>query len=79
LAAGLEEIKDLPGMDELKGAGLLQSQVPVNFAVPMPNDQSELTPDEDPLDDEEFDFGMLSPMDIDDEPFMEPNAADNDQ
>lgn len=45
----LEELKDLPGLDELKGAGLLRSQVPANFVVPVPNDSEELTEDEDPL------------------------------
>ena len=29
---GLEEIRDLPGMDELKGAGLLSARMPSNFS-----------------------------------------------
>ena len=31
---GLEQIRDLPGLDELKGAGLLQGEVASGFAVP---------------------------------------------
>ena len=60
---GLEQIRDLPGMDELKGSGLLQSQVPANFAVPVPNDDDELQDDEDPftLDDVE-ELGLLTPL-----------------
>jgi segregation and condensation protein B len=63
---GLEALGDLPGLDELKGAGLLQSQVPTDFRVPVPNDSDELEDDEDPLDPEDLaDFGLLSPLDRD--------------
>ena len=58
----LEEIKDLPGLDELKGAGLLRSQVPANFVVPEPHDGDDLTDDEDPLMPEDLEeFGLLPP------------------
>ncbi|MEP0942373.1 MAG: SMC-Scp complex subunit ScpB [Rhizobiaceae bacterium] len=59
---GLEQIRDLPGMDELKGSGLLQSQVPATFAVPVPNDDEDLHEDEDPftLHDVE-ELGLLTP------------------
>ena len=41
---GLSEIRDLPGMEELKGAGLLSSRMPANFSMPMPAvDPDELT------------------------------------
>ena len=65
---GLEQIRDLPGLDELKGSGLLQSQVPVNFAVPVPTDEDELQEDEDPftLDDVE-ELGLLTPGGADEE------------
>lgn len=48
---GLENVKDLPGLEELKGAGLLDSAVPASFMVPIPNDDAALTEDEDPLED----------------------------
>ena len=35
---GLEEVGDLPGLDELKGAGLLEGNLPPGFDVPMPSD-----------------------------------------
>jgi len=59
---GLEQVRDLPGLDELKGAGLLQSQIPASFAVPVPRDDDELQDDEDPftLDDVE-ELGLLTP------------------
>jgi segregation and condensation protein B len=60
---GLEELRDLPGLDELKGAGLLQSQLPANFQVPMPNDSDELTEDEEPFTPDDLEeLGLLTPM-----------------
>jgi segregation and condensation protein B len=47
---GLESIKDLPGLAELKGSGLLQSNLPPDFTVPEPTDAAALMPDELPLD-----------------------------
>lgn len=60
---GLEELRDLPGLEELKGSGMLQSQLPANFKVPQPYDSDELTEDEDPftIDDVE-ELGLLSPL-----------------
>ena len=60
---GLEEIRDLPGMDELKGAGLLSSRMPSNFFVPQPPaNTDELTEDEDPLTDIDLEeLGLLTP------------------
>ncbi len=47
---GLDAVSDLPGVDELKAAGLLDSRVPANFSVPEPHATEDLAPDEDPLD-----------------------------
>jgi segregation and condensation protein B len=47
---GLEAIGDLPGLDELKGAGLLDGRLPPGFGVPIPRDDSALSEDEDPLE-----------------------------
>ena len=52
---GLENISDLPGLDELKGAGLFDGRLPKGFGLPRPSDDSALTPDEEPL--ETFDEG----------------------
>jgi segregation and condensation protein B len=48
---GLEQITDLPGLDELRAAGLFDGRLPQGFGVPTPNDSAELTNDEDPLED----------------------------
>ena len=50
---GLEGIGDLPGLEELKGSGLLEGTPPPGFKVPLPSDDEALTDDEDPLEDDE--------------------------
>ncbi len=47
---GLDGVRDLPGLAELKGAGLLDSALPPEFTVPEPTDVAALMPDEVPLD-----------------------------
>ncbi len=59
---GLEELRDLPGLEELKGAGLLSGRIPPGFAIPAPHGADDLAEDEDPitqLDLEEL--GLLTP------------------
>ncbi len=59
---GLEELRDLPGLEELKGAGLLSGRIPANFNIPLPMGHDELSEEEDPitqLDLEEL--GLLTP------------------
>ena len=47
---GLESIKDLPGLAELRASGLLDGNLPPDFSVPEPMDVAALMPDEVPLD-----------------------------
>ncbi len=49
----LESLADLPGLEELKGAGLLSNRLPPNMQVPLPFD-GPLRDDEDPLDPEDL-------------------------
>jgi segregation and condensation protein B len=65
---GLAELRDLPGMDELKGAGLLSARMPSNFSVPLPpSDSDELSEEEDPLTDIDLEeLGLLTPRGGDD-------------
>ena len=49
---GLEAVTDLPGLDELKAAGLLDGRLPPDFAVPAPKPASE-EEDQSLLDEEE--------------------------
>ena len=35
---GLDALTDLPGIDELKGAGLIDKSLPAGFSVPVPSD-----------------------------------------
>jgi len=55
---GLDSIGDLPGLDELKGTGLLDGRLPAGFAVPVPSDDASLREDEDPLEPGDLDFGL---------------------
>lgn len=65
---GLSEVRDLPGMDELKAAGLLSSRLPGGFSVPAPAiDPDALTEDEEPLEDIDLEeLGLLTPRASDD-------------
>jgi segregation and condensation protein B len=67
---GLEAITDLPGLEELKGAGLFEGRLPTGFNVPLPSDDPTLTEDEDPLEaDAQEEFAAI----LDDE------SADQDE
>ncbi len=50
---GLNEVLDLPGLHELKGAGLLDANLPPDFEMPSPRGSDDLASDEDPLDGDE--------------------------
>jgi len=55
---GLEALSDLPGLDELKGSGLLDGRLPPGFSVPAPSDDPMLREDEDPLEPGDLDLGL---------------------
>jgi segregation and condensation protein B len=71
---GIEAIDDLPGLEELKGAGFLEGRLPAGFSVPMPSDDVALRDDEEPLE-EDLDLG-LSPRGEQDE--SEPGAEEGE-
>ena len=58
---GLEALTDLPGLDELKGSGLLEKTLPSGFTVPVPSDDPALRDDEEPLDAGDLDLGLVPP------------------
>jgi segregation and condensation protein B len=58
---GLEELGSLPGLEELKGSGLLDNRLPPGFSVPMPSDDPTLQDDEDPLEPGDLDLGLAPP------------------
>lgn len=49
---GLDNIKDLPGLQDLRAAGLLDGTLPPGFSVPEPTDVAALMADELPLEDD---------------------------
>jgi segregation and condensation protein B len=58
---GLDVLGDLPGLDELKGAGLIEGTLPAGFAIPVPSDDPSLRKDEEPLEPDDLDFGLAPP------------------
>ncbi|MCO5093059.1 SMC-Scp complex subunit ScpB [Bosea sp. (in: a-proteobacteria)] len=54
---GLDRIDDLPGLEELKGTGLIEGPLTRELTVPVPDDDPSLRDDEDPLGD------LFSPLD----------------
>jgi len=58
---GLDALGDLPGLDELRGAGLVDTTIPADFAVPVPSDDPALRDDEEPLGPEDIDLGLAPP------------------
>jgi segregation and condensation protein B len=63
---GFDSIKDLPGLAELKGAGLLDGNLPPDFMVPEPTDSMGLMADEMPLDAGDEEGPDLFPPEFDD-------------
>lgn len=72
---GLETIRDLPGLGELKGSGLLDPTMPTDFDLPQPTDVADLLPDELPLEEEAEDADFTEEL-FDDE--IDENADDED-
>lgn len=62
---GLATIRDLPGLAELKGLGLLNATLPPGFIVPEPRDIAALMPDELPLEEDAVEDAQGA-LDLDD-------------
>jgi segregation and condensation protein B len=58
---GLDALADLPGVEELRGAGLIDKSLPAGFTVPVPSDDPALRDDEDPLEPGDLDLGLAPP------------------
>ena len=61
----LEALGDLPGLEELKGTGLLDSRLPTGFNVPAPSDDPALREDEDPLEIGDLDLALAPAVEPD--------------
>ncbi|MFN5013203.1 SMC-Scp complex subunit ScpB [Bradyrhizobium sp.] len=60
----LETLGDLPGLEELKGTGLLDSRLPTGFTVPTPSDDPTLRDDEEPLDPGDLDLALAPAVEV---------------
>ncbi len=73
----LDAVGDLPGLEELAGAGLFEGKLPPGFGVPMPDDAIGLRADEDPLEDvSPLELAWSAPQDEDD---ADPSATKEPQ
>ncbi|MBI3702140.1 MAG: SMC-Scp complex subunit ScpB [Afipia sp.] len=66
----LETLGDLPGLEELKGAGLLDTRLPTGFDVPAPSDDPALRDDEEPLEAGDLELALA--------PHVEPEKGGKD-
>lgn len=79
---GLDSVKDLPGLADLKAQGLLDGNLPPGFSVPSPTDVAALLPDELPLDSADEEDTVQTELELDlpqeDEPDKpKPGTSDN--
>jgi segregation and condensation protein B len=72
---GFESIDDLPGVEELKGAGFLEGRLPAGFSVPTPSDDAALREDEEPLEEELLGHSLAPEAEADEEAAAEPEEA----
>jgi segregation and condensation protein B len=63
---GLEQLSDLPGLEELRGTGLLDARLPSGFQVPVPSDDPTLREDEDPLEPGDLDLALAPAVEPED-------------
>ncbi len=74
---GLESVRDLPGVEDLKAAGLLDARLPPDFSVPQPGDD-QLSEDEEELADDDSGEELLI-GEASDEVIPEPVASTDDE
>jgi segregation and condensation protein B len=68
---GLSAVTDLPGLDELKSAGMFEGRVLGGMIVPLPSDDPSLRKDEDPLEADDLIAAAEARIDEGDEPLQE--------
>ena len=71
---GLSAISDLPGLEELKSAGLFEGKLPRGMASPIPSDNATLAPDEDALEEDVLDVSAAARVEAE-----EPGLATDDE
>lgn len=74
---GLESVRDLPGVEDLKAAGLLDARLPPDFSVPQPGDD-QLSEDEEELAEDDSGEELLI-GEASDEVIPEPVASMDDE
>ena len=61
---GLEDLRDLPAVEDLKAAGLMSGRVSSGLSLPIPGESDTLGPEEDPITPQDLEeLGLLPPGD----------------
>ena len=78
---GFDAIDDLPGLEELKGAGFLEGRLPTGFSVPVPSDEATLREDEEALEADPLDLSLAPgpELEANDEAPEQPPATRHDR
>jgi segregation and condensation protein B len=78
---GLESISDLPGLTDLRAAGLIETLAVPGEEMPTPDDREELREDEDPLEPDflGLDAEEIASSEMDDGPSDEREPAESDE
>jgi segregation and condensation protein B len=73
----LNAVSDLPGLDELRQAGMFDGRVPGNMLMPLPSDDPALRADEDPLDADPLVLSLEERINAVEEPLLPADEADD--
>ena len=65
---GLNAVGDLPGLDELKSAGMFDGRLPGSLSIPLPSDDPTLRADEDPLEADPLQLSAEDRINVTEEP-----------
>ncbi len=73
---GLESIGDLPGLADLRAAGVIEALATADDEMPVPNDTPDLTDDEDPLEPGFDEYSGEAASEDEDEPESDDDEPD---
>ncbi|MGL4636910.1 MAG: SMC-Scp complex subunit ScpB [Beijerinckiaceae bacterium] len=74
---GLNVVGDLPGLDELRQAGMFDGRVPGNLLMPLPSDDPTLRSDEDPLEADPLVLALEERINAAEEPLLPADESED--
>ncbi|MGL5113735.1 MAG: SMC-Scp complex subunit ScpB [Beijerinckiaceae bacterium] len=73
---GLNTVTDLPGLEELRAAGMFDGRLMPGLAIPLPSDDPVLRADEDPLDGDPLTLAIEERINEGDEPLQDESSEE---